>query len=196
MKFLALALSFPLLAVVAATDTDPGKSMGSPGAPIRIEVFSDFECPACKGLHEQVLPLLMSDYVISGKVYLVNREFPLPMHKYSREAAGYAVAAARVGKYQQVSDALFKSQAIWAENGKVWDTVSPVLSATEAKKVQALAKDPGVLSEIEREAGLAKTEVINQTPTMIVTRGSNRYPLAGAVNYNLLRSLLDGLLKK
>jgi predicted DsbA family dithiol-disulfide isomerase len=36
---------------------------------------------------------------------------------------------------------------------------------------------------------------INQTPTMIVTRGTNRFPVTGAVNYNLLRSLLDGLLK-
>ena len=81
MKVLVLALAALLPCLAASSDADPGKSLGSPSAPIRIEVFSDFECPACKGLHEQVLPLLMKDYIISGKVFLVSREFPLRMHQ-------------------------------------------------------------------------------------------------------------------
>jgi len=43
----------------------------------------------------------------------VSREFPLRMHQYSREAANYATAAARLGKYQQVADALFLNQLVW-----------------------------------------------------------------------------------
>jgi predicted DsbA family dithiol-disulfide isomerase len=80
-------------------------------------------------------------------------------------------------------------------NGKVWDTVAGVLTPAEAKKVQLLAKDPSVLSEVQRDVDAGKAAGINQTPTMIVTRGTNRFPVTGAVNYNLLRSLLDGLLK-
>ena len=195
MKLLALALTALLPCLAASSDADPGKSMGSPNAPVRIEVFSDFECPACKGLHEQILPLVVGDYVIPGKVYLVSREFPLPMHQYSREAANYATAAARLGKYQQVADTLFLNQVAWAANGKVWDTVAGVLTPVEAKKVQLLAKDPSVLSAVQHDVDAGKAASINQTPTMIVTRGPKSFPLAGAVNYNLLRSLLDGLLK-
>jgi protein-disulfide isomerase len=117
------------------------------------------------------------------------------MHQYSREAANYATAAARLGKYQQVADALFLNQFAWEVNGKVWDAVANVLTPVEAKKVQLLAKDPSVMSEVERDVEAGKAASINQTPTMIITRGPKRYPLAGAVNYNLLRSLLDGLLK-
>jgi protein-disulfide isomerase len=195
MKLLAIALTALLPCLAASSDADPGKSQGNPGAPIRIEVFSDYECPACKGLHEQILPLVFKDYVITGKVYLVSREFPLRMHQYSREAAGYATAAARLGKYPQVADALFKNQVAWAASGKVWDTVANVLTPVEAKKVQALAKDPAVLSEIERDLEAGMSAGLNQTPTMIVTHGTSRFPVAGAVNYNLLRSMLDGLLK-
>ena len=195
MKLFALAVTVLLPCLAASSDADPGKAMGSPNAPIRIEVFSDFECPACKGLHEQILPLVMKDYVIPGKVYLVSREFPLPMHPYSREAANYATAAARLGKYQPVADALFLNQVAWAANAKVWDAVANVLTPVEARKVQALAKDPSVLSAVQRDVDAAKAAGINQTPTMIITRGAKSYPLAGAVNYNLLRSLLDGLLK-
>ncbi|MGA2770753.1 MAG: thioredoxin domain-containing protein [Bryobacteraceae bacterium] len=195
MKVLALALAALLPCLAASSDADSGKSMGSPSAPIRIEVFSDFECPACKGLHEQILPLVFKDYVIPGKVYLVSREYPLPMHQYSREAANYATAAARIGKYEQVANALFLNQAAWEVSGKVWDTVANVLTPAEAKKVQSLAKDASVLSAVERDVDAGKAAAINQTPTMIVTRDTRRFPVAGAVNYNLLRSLLDGLLK-
>jgi protein-disulfide isomerase len=195
MKLFALALTALLPCLAASSDADPGKSLGSPSAPIRIEVFSDFECPACKALHEQILPLVFKDYAIPGKVYLVSREYPLAMHQFSREAANYATAAARFGKYQDVADALFKNQLVWEVNGKVWDTVAGVLTPAEAKKVQLLAKDPSVLSEVQRDVDAGKAAGINQTPTMIVTRGTNRFPVTGAVNYNLLRSLLDGLLK-
>jgi protein-disulfide isomerase len=195
MKLFVIALAALLPCLAASSDADPGKSLGSPSAPIRIEVFSDFECPACKGLHEQVLPLVMKDYVIPGKAYVVSREFPLRMHQYSREAANYATAAARLGKYQQVADALFLNQAAWEVNGKVWDTVANVLTPAEAKKVQLLAKDPSVLSEVQRDVDAGMAAGINQTPTMFVTRGASRFPVTGVVNYNLLRSMLDGLLK-
>ena len=59
MKLFALALTALLPCLAASSDADSAKSMGSPNAPIRIEVFSDFECPACKGLHEQILPLVI-----------------------------------------------------------------------------------------------------------------------------------------
>ena len=195
MKLFALALTTLLPCLAAASDADSGKVLGSPSAPIRIEVFSDFECPACKALHEQILPLIMRDYVIPGKVFLVSREFPLSMHAYSREAANYATAAARLGKYQQVADTLFLKQTTWEVNGKVWDTVADVLTPAEAKKVQLLAKDPSVLSEVQRDVDAGRAAGINQTPTMFVSRGTSRFPIAGATNYNLLRSLLDGLLK-
>ena len=195
MKLFALALTALLPCLAASSDADSGKALGSPSAPVRIEIFSDFECPACKGLHEQILPLIFKDYVIPGKVYVVSREFPLQMHPYSREAAGYATAAARFGRYEQVADTLFKNQVAWAASGKVWDTVAAVLTPAEAKKVQLLAKDPSVLSEVQRDVDAGRAAGINQTPTMIVTRGTSRFPVAGAVNYNLLRSMLDGLLK-
>ena len=96
----------------------------------------------------------------------------------------------------KVADTLFQNQAAWGANGKVWDTVAAVLTPVEAKKVQLLAKEPSVTSSVDRDLEDGRAAGINQTPTMFITRGANRYPLAGSVNYNLLRSLLDGLLAK
>src|SRR6185437_14628805 len=63
------------------------KSLGSPSAPIRLTVYDDYECPACGQFYEQTLRQLIDTYVADGKVYLVHRDFPLPMHEFSRQAA-------------------------------------------------------------------------------------------------------------
>jgi protein-disulfide isomerase len=199
MKLIAVAL-VALLPCLAASlgDTEKAKSIGNPAAPVRIDIYSDFQCPACKGFHENVLPMLIRDYVQAGKVYIVSREFPLAMHPYSREAAGYALAATQVGKYQQVADALFRTQAVWSTNGKVWDTVAAVLNPAEQKRVQALAKDPSVLTQIQADVDLGNSLKINQTPTIFLSKGQKRYPYAGPApdNYAFLRALIDDLITR
>jgi protein-disulfide isomerase len=196
MKLYAAALFVLLPCLAAVPEVDKNKAVGTPTAPVRIEIFSDFTCPHCKALHETELPQLMKDYVVPGKVYIVDRAFPLNGHQHSREAFGYAVAAARVGKYQQVADALYAQQATWAMNGSVWATVASVLSPADQKKVQALAKDPGVLAEIEAEYQEGIASGVNQTPTLILTAGGKRYPLPTAPDYRLLKSMIDGFLPK
>ena len=140
MKMFALALALTLPCLAAGPDV---KGVGNPAAPLRMDLYSDFTCPHCKVLHEQTLPKIMADYVTPGKAYLVFHEFTLtgPGHEHSKTASLYAAAAARVGKYQQVCDALFQTQSSWAVSGKVWETVSPALTPAEQKKVQALFKD-------------------------------------------------------
>ena len=179
-------------------DMNKGKTSGNPSAPILLEVYSDFMCPHCKAFHETMLPNLIKDYVTTGKAYLVNREYPLniPQHVYSRQAAEYATAAARVGKYQAVSDALFRSQASWGMTGKVWETVAGALSPDEQKKVQALAADPAVKAEVQRDVDAAQKARLSQTPTLLITHRLKQQPWTFFDDYTLLRGYLDDLLKK
>ena len=197
MKLLALAVTAILSCGAAAQDVDKGKILGSPDAPIRIDIYSDFACPACKIFHEQTLPLILSEYVMSGKVCVVNREFPLniPEHKYSREAAQYATAAARLGIYQPVADVLFKNQTSWSATGKVWDTVASILTPEQQKKVQALAKEPAVVAEVQRDVDAGTRERVSSTPTIYVNHGTQHFPIVYPVNMTFLRSLLNGYLK-
>jgi protein-disulfide isomerase len=195
MKLCAVAIAALLPAVAAVSDIDAGKAMGSPSAPVTVQVFSDYECPSCKLFHDTTLPTLMHDYVASGKVYLVYRDFPLPMHKYSRQAAGYACAAAHLGLYQPVADALFKYQGSWSNTGQVWETVASVLSDNQRKKVQVMANSPAVLGEIQHDVDEAHRENVQSTPTLIISRGAKKYPVAGGMNYVLLRQLIDELSK-
>jgi len=197
MKLYAAMLMLLLPCLAALPEIDKNKAQGSPTAPVKLEVFSDFTCPHCKHFHEDTLPLLMKDYVIPGKVYIVDRSFPLQGHNFTREAFGFAVASARIGKYQQVADALYAQQANWATNGNVWAAVASALpSIADQKKVQDLSKDPGVMAEIDAEYKEGVESGINETPTLILTANGRRYNLPNAPNYQLLKSMIDGLLPK
>lgn len=200
MKLHAIALAAMLSTVaVSAADFDTAKVLGNPTAPVQIDVYSDFACPACKGFHDTMLPVLMKDYVNSGKVFVVSREFPLniPAHKYSREAAAWATAASKVGKYKEAADKLFAAQTSWNETGKVAETVLPVIPAAEQKKVTALAKDPAIAAAVQKDVDSGFAARVNQTPTLIIKGKGKNYAFAGPGpdNYMLLKSLIDGLLK-
>jgi len=197
MKLIAALLAV-VLPSLAAPPVDKAKILGNPSAPVTIEIFSDFECPMCKTFHETELPLLMRDFVVSGKVCIVAREFPLniPDHKYSRQEANYATAAARIGEYDKVADTLFAHQTSVYAGGKVWETVAAVLTPDQQKKVQALVSDPSVLAEVKADYDYSVASGINGTPTLILTRGSRHYPATGGVlEYKLLKSMIDDLLK-
>ena len=182
-------------ALAAVNDIDPNKTAGNPSAPLTVQVFSDFECPGCKMFHERSLPQLQRDFVITGKVFLIYREFPLPIHAHSREAANYAVAAARLGLYQPVADALFRNQVAWSADGKVWDAVASALTLSQQKRVQAAVDSPAVMGEIQRDLDAARALAVSSTPTLVVSRGARRYPVSGMLNYEILRSLLNDLSK-
>src|ERR1700686_4741721 len=105
-------------------DVDPREAFGSKNAPIVMEVFSDFQCPACKTLFMTTNRQVMDNYVSTGKVYLVHRDFPLPMHAHSKVAAEYARAAAHIGKVEPVEQTLFENQEKWENSGDIDGTVA------------------------------------------------------------------------
>jgi protein-disulfide isomerase len=187
-----------LLPVVAAATgisaRAEGKYEGPTGTRIRVEVFSDYQCPGCKQLHESTLQQLRNEYVSSGKVQLVHREFPLPMHPYARQAACLACAADKIGQYRKVSDALFRDQPIWSANGRLDDTLAKVLTPAEMTKLKALAKDPKVIAEVDSEVAMGMKVPVGQTPTMIITANGKSQPIAGAISYPIFKRYIDMLL--
>jgi protein-disulfide isomerase len=195
MKMFALALVLMLPCLAAGPE---GKSMGNPAAPMRMDLYGDFTCGHCKMLHEQLLPRIISDYVTPGKAYLVFHEFTLtgPGHEHSQTASLYAAAAARVGKYQQVCDALFLTQSSWAVTGKVWETVSPALTPVEQKKVQVLMKDPTVAAEVQSDLQQGMAARVDRTPTLVMTRKGKQTPWSFWNDYGLFKSTVDLLLSK
>jgi protein-disulfide isomerase len=175
-------------------DIDPHEALGSKNAPIAMEVFSDFQCPACKTLFINTNRQLMDNYVSTGKVYLIHRDFPLPMHAHSRVAAQYARAAAQIGKLEPVEEVLFQTQEKWEQTGDVDGTVASVLSAGEMAKVRALVKGGTLDAAIAKDEALGQTYRVSQTPTTVFHANGQTFPYAGVMNWDILHQFLDQLL--
>ena len=98
--------------VKISADDDP--FFGNPDAPITIIEFSDFECPFCARFHIQTLPLLFEEYIDTGKVKLVYRDFPIQsIHANALPAAVAANCANDQGKFKEMHDKLFDNQNQW-----------------------------------------------------------------------------------
>lgn len=159
-----------------------------------MEVFSDYQCPACKTLFTTTNRQLMENYVSTGKVYLIHRDFPLPMHAHSRVAARYARAAAQIGKVEPVEQALFQNQEKWEQTGDVDGTVASVLSPAEMNKVRALVKGGTLEPLIDRDYALGQVYRVSQTPTTVFHSKGQTYPYSGVMTYEILKQFLNQLL--
>jgi protein-disulfide isomerase len=187
----------------------PLKSYGSSSAPITMEVFTDYECPSCRSLYENTLRPMINDYVASGKVYLVHRDFPLPMHKYGYEAARWVNAAARVGQFQNAEAALYDNQAAWAADGNIEKYVAAAMPSAEFKRVQKLMIGCGyepsgtagqscildTYINADRELGMKIP--VQATPTYVITFKGQKLPAgSGAVSWPILKQFFDSLLNQ
>jgi len=180
----------------------PVKSFGSPNAPIKLEEFSDFQCPSCRAFYEGTLRPMMADYVAQGKVYLVHHDFPLPMHAHSYQAARWANAAAEIGRFEDVEAALFDNQESWAADGNIEKYVAGAMPAADFKKVQRLMVgcEPNSHScpldpFIDADIALGKQIPVRATPTYVISFKGQKFPAgSGAVSWDIMRQFFDSLL--
>jgi protein-disulfide isomerase len=199
---LALAVALVVPALVGQTkltsaDLTLKKSLGSPTAPIKLEIFSDYQCPACREMHLNTTRQVIDNYVSSGKVYLVHHDFPLAMHSYSRVAARWVNAAAAVGSFQAAETALYTKQDQWGASGNVEQALAASLPAAEMSKIRAmeLAQRSQLDALVQSEVNLGTSRNITGTPSIFVVHRGQTIPLpSGPVPYPLLKQYLDSLL--
>lgn len=173
------------------------KVSGSPAARVQIELYTDFQCPHCREFYLDTLPSLIAQYVKTGKVRLVHRDFPLPSFQFSRLAARYANAAGELGKYDIVANQIFQTQPEWSQNGNVDAEVAKVLSPADMKKVREMAKnDPRLDDTVAADVAAGNKDNLNQTPTIVIVSKGKRDVIPGAVPFAVLKSYLDKKLSK
>lgn len=92
-----------------------GVEAGPDDAPVRILVFSDYQCPGCKHFALNVEPQLHREFVDSGKVQLVYYDFPLTqIHQWAFLASRAGRCAEDQDKFWPYHDRLFATQTDWS----------------------------------------------------------------------------------
>jgi protein-disulfide isomerase len=93
-----------------------GPSLGGERAVLTLVEFSDYQCPFCGRHARETFPQIRRDYIDTGKLKYVFRDFPLgAIHGDALKAAEAAHCAAEQGKYWQMHDRLFANQRALGE---------------------------------------------------------------------------------
>lgn len=89
---------------------DDDAVLGDKNAPITLIEFSDFQCPFCRSFVKQTLPQIKEEYINTGKVKFVYRDFPLSFHPESVPSAESSECAGDQGKFWEMHDVIFDEQ--------------------------------------------------------------------------------------
>jgi protein-disulfide isomerase len=201
-RVIAIALLLVIWIPAGLAQTTPEAAApcvgGKPSSPVKIEVFSDYQCPACRQFYLGTMRQVLSEYGDAGKVCVVYHEFPLNMHPHAPQAARYGHAALQLGirQWSQVTNALFEAQPQWAESGQLEPVVAGALSREDMEQVRKLAADPATNAAIRRDIELGQTREVNSTPTFFITAKGKTEKVAGVVQFPILKRYLDSLLSQ
>jgi protein-disulfide isomerase len=175
-----------------------GISLGRADAPVRMVEFADLQCPICRNYALQTLPVLVQDYVRTGKVRMDLRMIPI-IGDQSVPAERAAQAAARENRMWNFAHVFYFNQG--AENSGY---VTPAfLSAiyrgagVDATKASAFATSSASTAPLRSAIDLANQFKVDGTPTFLVGRRDGGLAKLSASQSSLsgLRSALDGLLR-
>jgi protein-disulfide isomerase len=157
-----------------------GPSKGEKGAPITIVEFSDYQCPFCVRAEPTVTELLKA---YPGKILLVYRDFPLPIHPLAPKAAEASHCAEDQGKYWEMHD-----------------------GALEVDNLKKLAREVGLKGEdfdkcldsgqkkalVDEHTNAGKALGVTGTPAFFI----NGHLLSGALPLDEFKAIIDSELKK
>ena len=175
-----------------AQEALPDIVQGKADAPVTMVEYASMTCTHCAHFHETTYPTLIKNYVDTGKVKFILREFPLdPL-----ATAGFMLARCEgPDKRNAVVDLLFDTQKNWAFVDKPLESLEGILKQTGMgkDKFEACLKDQKLYDQVNeiRDRGAQKFGV-SATPTFYV----NGTKVTGELNPETLAKVLDPLVNK
>ena len=192
-----LALPAALAAVLCSADPGPAAAeafsgeavLGEADAPVTVIEYASMTCPHCAQFHANALPTLKEEYIATGKVKLVYRDFPLDA------AALKAAMVARCGgadRHLAFVDVIYGQQQRWARSP------DPVAALKQLVQIGGLSPEEvdACLADKSLETAILERQLAGQTehevqsmPTFIVNGDKH----VGVVEADAWREVLDPL---
>jgi len=167
--------------------TDP--VLGDEDAPIVIEEFSDYQCPFCAKFFKNTMGQLEEEYVETGKVRIVYKDYPLSFHKNAAPAAVAAYCAGEQKNYWGMHDALFLNLDMWSgasDPNPVFVNIAKALKLNTKKFSTCLASgDYDDLISQNQAEGVQKG--VTGTPAFFV----NGQKIVGAQPFSAFKAIID-----
>jgi protein-disulfide isomerase len=162
---------------------------GKKTANVTVVEYSDFQCPFCKR-GSQMLPQILQEY--DGKIKLMYKQFPLPIHNWAKDAAIASLCAQEQGndKFWEFHDLLFENQKnIKVESSKEeFEGFAKKIGLNENEFNKCLGS-PDIAKRLQADIDEAKSIGVSSTPTFVVNGrivpGANPEGLKSAIKASL-----------
>ena len=172
-------------------------TVGTRTAPVVVIEYSDFECPFCARYSADTYPKIEKNFLGTGRVQYVFRNFPMErIHPSALPAAEAARCAHREGEHLEMREYLFAhGRALGISN---WADVASTLGLSVSRFTHCMSNH-SALNEVEAEKRDAARFGVKSTPTFLFGRklpnGEVQITsrLLGAAPYDVFKDELDRL---
>jgi protein-disulfide isomerase len=180
----------PTIADVMKTGTLPEMAFGRADAPVTIIKYASLTCPHCRHFHLETFPKLKKEYIDTGKVRFIIREFPIG------KTSGVATIALRCAdpkKYLQLYGKFLEQQAAWVSQEVRPDAIFSVASQVGMTRQQfdACRENQAMIGGLKWIKDRGRTLGVIGTPNFFV-QGSL---IKKELSIEELRAMIDPLLK-
>ncbi len=169
-----------------------GTTVGRPDAPVRIEIWADFQCPFCRLFSHGIEPELVRTYAVSGRARLTFRDFAL-LGPESLDAAVAARCAARQDAFWRYHDLLFASQQGENQGAFRRDVLLSLagFAGLETSSFAACLDDPTVAAAVAAETAEGRRLGIDSTPTLRLVGPGGSELARGLVGFDALAAAIE-----
>jgi protein-disulfide isomerase len=170
---------------IAADDYTLGKA----DAPVTLVEYASLTCPHCADFHNNVLPEIKKEFIDTGKVRLVYRDFPLDRIALAGSMIAQCSGRDRYFGFLQV---LFQSQSQWVRASNPIEALAQIArlgGVTQAEVDACLKNEAQEKAILQKRLDASNRYKINSTPTLIIN--GRKFP--GGLSLPHFKAVLDGI---
>jgi protein-disulfide isomerase len=171
----------------------PDMALGPATATVTITEYASMTCPHCAAFDQTVFPKIKSEYIDTGKIRYIFREFPLDIKAAAGSMLARCIAKDDGGKYFAVVDMLFKQQNDWVMKNTT-ETLTRIgkQAGLSQQAVEDCLKDQALLDKIAADQKYASEVLkVDSTPTFFL----NGEKIKGETSFEEFSKRINALLK-
>jgi protein-disulfide isomerase len=171
----------------------PDMALGPADAAVTITEYASMTCPHCAAFNADVFPKIKSEYIDTGKIRYVFREFPLDIKAAAGSVLSRCIAKDDANKYFAVTDLLFKTQADWVMKNTTESLIRIGKQAGLTQdQIEACLRDQSLLDKLAADQKYAAEVLkVDSTPTFFI----NGEKIKGETSIEEFEKKINPLLK-
>jgi protein-disulfide isomerase len=174
-----------------------GFSVGKDDAPLVLVEYTDYQCPFCQRFHNDSFAQIKTNYVDTGKIRYVSRDFPLPFHENAQRSAVAGRCAAEQGKYWELRHTMIVN-ASQLQPDKIVDYAQS--ASLDVEKFKACIASDKYKAAIDKDIAEGTAAGVTGTPSFVLGRIQNGkiegVRIVGAMPYAQFDAKIQEFLKQ